>query len=207
MNRNVLVTLLICLPLMSIGCAATQVKQTWVDETYRGGKPEKVLIIAMISTPTVQREIESRFARRFRDRGITATEGFRIIPVEQLPAHDARDVVVAKVRELKVDAVLIVRRAVTRTTEDHIPGMTIAHGMGGGTSAVVWSSAPTAPTTQAYSHDTEFLGMEAQLYDAQTEKLIWFLQTETRLTGPPQEGIEPYVSLVARKLFSAKPFH
>lgn len=207
MNRNVLVTLLLFLPLMSIGCAATQVKQAWVDETYQGGKPEKVLIIAMISTPTVQREIESQFAKRFRDRGITATEGFRILSVDQLSAHDARDVVVAKVREMMVDAVLIVRRAASRTTKEYIPGMTIEHGMGGGTAAVVWSSAPTAPSTQAYSHETEFLNMEAQLYDARTERLIWFLQTETRLTGPPQEGIEPYVSLVSKKLFSAKPFH
>ncbi len=111
---------------------------------------------------------------------------------------------------MKIDAVLIVRPAVSRTTEENIPGMTLTRsiGYGGvGTSAVIASSAPPAPTTQAYSHNSEFLNIETQLYDAQTEKLIWFLQTETLLNGPPQEGIKPYVSLVASKLFSAKPFH
>ncbi len=189
------------------GCSATQVKQAWIDEAYEGRKPENVLIIAIMGNPTVQREIESQFARRFRDRGIKATEGFRIMPVDQLPAQEARDVVVAKVRELKVDAVLIVRPAGSRNTEENIPGMTLVHGMGYGGAAVVASSAPMAPSTQAYSHNTIFLSMETQLYNAQTEKLIWLLQTETRLDGPPQEGIQPYVSLVARKLFSAKPFH
>jgi hypothetical protein len=195
--------------IVHFGCSATQVKQAWIDEAYEGRKPENVLIIAMMGNPTVQREIESQFARRFRDRGIKSTEGFRIMPVDQLPGQDARDVVVAKVRELKVDAVLIVRPAVSRTTEENIPGMTLTRGIGYGgvgTTAVIASSAPTAPTTQAYSHDTKFLNMETQFYDAQNERLIWFLRTETRLDGPPQEGIEPYVSLVARKLFIAKPF-
>jgi hypothetical protein len=195
--------------IVHFGCSATQVKQAWIDEAYAGKKPENVLIIAMMGNPTVQREIESQFARRFRDRGIKSTEGFRIMPVDQLPGQDARDVVVAKVRELKVDAVLIVRPAVSRTTEENIPGMTLTRGIGYGgvgTTAVIASSAPTAPTTQAYSHDTKFLNMETQFYDAQNERLIWFLRTETRLDGPPQEGIEPYVSLVARKLFIAKPF-
>ena len=72
---------------------------------------------------------------------------------------------------------------------------------------MIASSAPMNPTTQSYSHDTKFLGMEAQLYDAQTEKLIWFMQTETRLTGPAQEEIRPFVSLISRELFSGKLFH
>jgi len=210
MSRNLSIILLFVALIVHSGCSTTQVKQAWIDEAYGGGKPANVLIIAMMGNPTVQREIESQFARRFRDRGIKATEGFRIMPVDQLPARDARDVVVAKVREMKADAVLIVLPAVSRTTEANIPGMTLTRGIGYGgvgTTAVIASSAPTAPTTQAYSHNSEFLNMETQLYDAQTEKLIWFLQTETRLNGPPQESIAPYVSLVARKLFSSKPFH
>ncbi len=212
MNRILSIILLLAALIVNSGCSTTKVKQAWSDEAYGGGKPENVLIIAMMNNPTVKREIESQFARRFKDRGIRATEGFRIMPADQLPAQDARDSVVAKVHELKVDAVLIVRPAVSRTTEETIPGMTLTRGIGYGyggvgTTAVIASSAPTAPTTQAYSHNSEFLNMETQLYDAQTEKLIWFLQTETRLNGPPQEGIKPYVSLVAGKLFSSKPFH
>jgi len=210
MNRILSIILLFVALIVHSGCSTTQVKQAWSDEAYGGGKPENVLIIAMMGNPTVQREIESQFARRFRDRGIKATEGFRIIPEDQPPAQDPRDMVIAKVRELKADAVLIVRPAGSRATEENIPGMTLTRGIGYGgvgVSAVVASSAPPSPTTQAYSHKTEFLSMETQLYDAQTERLIWFLQTDTRLNGPPQEGIAPYVSLVARKLFSAKPFH
>ncbi len=194
---------------MHFGCAATQVKNSWIDETYGGGKPEKVLIIAMMSTPTVQREIESQFARRFRDRGVDATEGFRIIP-DPISEQNGRESVIAKIHEMKVDAVLIVRPAVSRSKEEYIPGMTLVRGIGYGgvgTTAVVASSEPMAPSTQSYSHDTKFLSMETQLYDAQTERLIWFLQTDTRLDGPPQEGIKPYISMVIKKLFTEKPFH
>ncbi len=91
MTRILSIILLPVALIVNSGCSTTKVKQAWSDEAYGGAKPENVLIIAMMNNPTVQREIESQFARRFRDRGIKATEGFRIMPDDQRPAQDARD--------------------------------------------------------------------------------------------------------------------
>jgi hypothetical protein len=211
-NRRVLSQLILLLPaacLVLSGCAATQVMQVWRDEAYRPVKLKSVLVIALAEIPTVQREIESRFANQFRDRGITVTEGFRVITADQRNAPDARDVVAAKVRELGVDSVLIVERDSGRTKTEYIPGMTIVHGtgygMGGGT-AVVASSQPMAPTTQGYEHTDKFLGLQTQLYDAGTGKIIWFMRTETKVKGAPQEQIKPYVAAVSARLFEERFF-
>ncbi len=199
---------LICLALA--GCATTQVKQVWRDDTYPQGKLQNVLVIASAGNATVQRVIESQSAKRFRERGVKATEGFRVLSADKVSADETRNMVVAKMRELGVDSVLIVQRDAGRQENEYIPGMTIqtgfGYGYGAGVSAVVASSAPTAPTTQGYGHTREFFGMRTQLFDAGTEKIIWFVRTETRVDGPLQEEVKPYVSLVARRLFSEKLF-
>jgi hypothetical protein len=197
----------VCLTLS--GCAATKITQVWRDESYRPVKLKHVLVIALAGVPTVQREIESRFAKQFQDRGIAVTEGFRVITADQRNAPDARDVVAAKVRELGVDSVLIIERDSGRTEKEYIPGMTIVHGtgygMGGGT-AVVASSQPMAPTTQGYEHTNKFFGMQTQLYDAGTGKIIWFIRTETRVNGSLQDEIKPYVADVSARLFGERFF-
>jgi hypothetical protein len=209
-RKGVLNTLILLLPAVSLvvsGCASTQVKQVWQDESYPPGKLKNVLVLAAAGNPTVQREIESQFAKRFRERGIKVTEGFRVLPVDQLPAHDARGVVVAKMRELGVDSLLLIQRDSGRNEKEYIPGMTIQTGFGYyGGAAVIASSAPTAPSTQGYSHTREFFGMRTLLFDTGTEKVVFFMRTETRVDGPLQEQIKPYVSLVSRKLFSEKLF-
>lgn len=213
-NRRVLNPLILLFPAACLalsGCAATKVTQVWRDEAYRPVKLKNVVVIALAEIPTVQREIESRFAKQFRDRGIAVTEGFKVITADQRNAPDARDVVAAKVRELGADSVLIIERDAGRTEKEYIPGMTIVHGtgygygMGGGT-AVVASSQPMAPTTQGYEHTDKFFGMQTQLYDAGTGKIIWFMRTETRMNGPLQEEIKPYVAAVSAKLFGERFF-
>ena len=212
-NRWVLRPLVVLLPVVCLalsGCAATKVTQVWRDEGYRPVKLKSVLVIALAEIPTVQREIESRFAKQFQDRGITVTEGYRVITADQRNAPDARDVVAAKVRELGVDSVLIIERNSGRMETAYIPGMTIVHGsgygMGGGGTAVVASSQPMAPTTQGYEYTNKFFGMQTQLYDAGTGKIVWFMQTETRMSGPLQEEIKPYVAAVSARLFGERFF-
>ena len=215
MKRSVLATLLLSVLLAILGCAATKVQQVWIDETYLAGRPKNVLVIAALNQPTARRMMESEFAKRLKKGGVSATESFRVIDSDEIESSEARKAVVAKIRELGTDAVLLTRVAGIRKSTETIPGMTITAGYGfpygvGGSSAYASVGytfpGPSAPTTQGYSKEREFLALETQLFDVRTEKLIWAVRTETRLTGPPQEEIAPYVSLVARKLFDDRIF-
>lgn len=216
MNRSVLVTILLCVLLVSIGCASMQVKQVWIDETYQGGQPKNVLVIAVMKQPTTRRMMESEFVKHFKKKGIGAVESFRALTTDTLEGDAARDGIVAAVKERGIDAVLTVRSAGSRIEERNIPGMTITTGVGmpygsygawGGYTTVMASfPEPSAPTTQGYSAEQKFLSLETQLYDVRTEKLIWSALSEMRISGPPQEEIKDFVSLMSRELFRAKPF-
>ena len=215
-QRSVGIVLCAVLSLLAAGCAATKVQQIWRDDSLGAARPAKVLVIALVRNQTARRSIESEFAKRLRAKGMTAAESFREVPAEDLGSDAAREAVLGALQRDGADAVLVSRLIAVRREKETIPGMTITSGFGmpmgsygawGGYSAVVASfPGPTAPTTQGYSHERKFLVMETQIFDVKSEKLVWAARTETRLTGPPQEEIVPYVSLVAKRLFSGGPW-
>jgi hypothetical protein len=203
-------SLLLLLSLFMTGCAATQVKQVWKDQNYQEGRLNSVFIVAMVYNDTARRMFESEFAKQLNGRGIKAVESFRSIEMETLKSDGLRDAAIAKMRELGSDALLMSRVVDSRTTEEIIPGMTITAGFGMYGGAYVGASysfnQPSAPTTQSYSHEQKFLGIETSLFSARTEKLLWAARSETRIKTSPMEEIRPYVSLIGGKLLGEKMF-
>jgi hypothetical protein len=195
--------------LVMAGCAATQVQQVWTDEASPGGRLNSVFIIVLVNEPSTRRMFETEFARYFKYRGNKAAESFRDLEIETFYEKGSRDAVLAKLREQGIDAVLMTRVVDHRTKENIIPGMTITagYGMWGASAGVGYTfGGPSAPTTQSYSREENFLGLETSVFDVRTEKLLWSIRTETRITGTPQDEIKPYVGLVTEKLFRAKWF-
>jgi len=198
------------------GCAATQVKQVWKDEAFQRGGLDNVLIIGILKNDTARRTFESEFVKYFKSRGIAARESFRVLPTDSLEGDEARDAIVQKIKELGINAVLMTRVIGSRTAKETIPGMTITAGYGlpygsygawGAYAGVGYSfPGPSQPTTQGYSHEDTFLVLEARLFDVKNEKLIWAAQSETRLSGAPQEEIKPYIRVIADRLFHDKLF-
>jgi hypothetical protein len=202
-------SILLMYSLLMAGCAATQVQQVWTDQTFQNGHLQSVLIVVLVSDPSTRRMFESEFAKYFKNRGINAIESFRDLEIGSLNGNALRDAILAKMQEKDSDTLLLTRVVDHRTKENIIPGMTITSGIGwGGASAAAGYSfpGPSAPTTQSYSHEETFLGLVTNLFDARTEKLLWSIQTETRISRTPQEEVKPYVALVTKKLFNAKLF-
>ena len=162
-----------------------------------------------VYNPSTRRMFESEFAKRFKYRGINAVESFTDIEIETLRDQNSQDAILAKIQKIGSDAVLIARVVDRRTKENIIHGMRITSRFGlwgTSTGASYAFPRPSAPTMQAYSHKETFSWLETNLFDARSEKLLWTIRTETRLSGPPPEEIKPYFALVAKKLFNAKMF-
>jgi hypothetical protein len=201
--------LMLCF-LVLTGCAATQVQQVWKDQNYQEGRLNNVFVIAMVYNDTARRMFESEFAKKLNGSGIKAVESFRSIEMETLKSAGLRDAAIAKIRELGCDALLLSRVVDSRTKEEIIPGMTITTGFGMYGGAYVGASysfnQPAAPTTQSYSHEQKFMGIETSLFSARTEKLLWAARSETRIEKSAMEEIRPYVSLIGGKLLSENMF-
>jgi hypothetical protein len=191
------------------GCAATKVQQVWTDENYQDGRLKSVLIVVLAANPTARMTFESQFADQFNRRGIKGIESFRSLEMETITGTGSQDAILKKMQELGSDAVLMTRVVDSRTKSEIIPGMTITAGYGYGGAYVGASyafSGPSAPTTQSYSHDQKFLGLETSLFSAKTEKLLWSARSETRITSSALDEIGPYVSVISGRLFGEKMF-
>jgi len=196
--------LLIC-SLMTAGCAATRVTRVWEDESYQGGRLNNVLIIVFVTDPTARRMFESEFAKQFKRRGIDAIESFRDPEMDKLEGNESRSVIMTKIHEQRIAAVLMTRVVAVRREEDTIPGMTISAGFGTVGMGYAFTG-PSAPTTQGYSHEDKFLGLETNLYHEGTEKLLWSVRSETRISASAMEEIKPYVAIISRQLFETNLF-
>ena len=192
------------------GCPALQVKQVWEDEAYRGGRPQKVLVVCDMITPTMKRAFENEFVKSLRYQKMQAVESFRIVPEGALDQSGGREAVVAMIREQGFDAVLFTRTMTGRSETRDIPGMTIVSGFGspyGGSVGVAATiGGPSQPTTQGYTHEQNYMTIETQLFDVRTEKRLWASQSELRLDGSPEKHIKPYVAMITDKLATAKLF-
>jgi hypothetical protein len=195
------------------GCPALQMKQVWEDEAYRGGRPQKVLVICNMSVPTDKRAFENEFVKYLKAEGMQPVESFRIFP-EGVPNDDnGREAVVAQIRAQGFDAVLFTRAMKGRTEVREIPGMTIVsgfgyspYGYGGGVGISATIGGPSQPTTQGYSHEQDFVTIETLLFDVRTGKRLWASQSELRVSGEPREHIKPYVAMVTDELAKTKIF-
>ena len=195
------------------GCPALQVQHVWQDDTYRGGRPQKVLVLCVMNVPTVKRSFENEFAMNLNAKGIKAVESFRVIPEGSVSESGGRDAMVALIKEQGFDAVLFTRAVAGRTEVRDVPGMTIVSGFGypygtaGGwgayAGAAVTIGGPSTPTTQGYTHEQKYLTIETQLFDTRTEKCLWAAQSELRLNGQPQAHIRPYVVQITDRLAKA----
>ena len=113
------------------GCSpALQLKQVWEDDEYRNGRPQKVLVVCDMVTPTMKRAFENEFVKFLRHQNMEAVESFRIVPEGALNENGGREAAVALIREQGFDAVLFTRTMTGRSETRDIPGMTIVSGFG-----------------------------------------------------------------------------
>lgn len=198
------------------GCSALKVQHVWQDDAYRGGRPQKVLVMCVMNVPTVKRAFENEFVKNLGAQGMTAVESFRILPEGSYSDNGGRDAMVALIKEQGFDAILFTRAVTGRSEVRDVPGMTIVSGIGypyssmgaWGTyaGAAVTIGGPSQPTTQGYSHEQKYLTIETQLFDTRTEKCLWAAQSELRLNGQPQAHIRPYVVQISDRLAKAAIF-
>jgi hypothetical protein len=192
------------------GCPAMKVKQVWEDDAYRGGKPQKVLVLCAMDVPTVKRAFENEFVKNLKYHGIQAVESFRIVPETAFSEGGAREAMVALIREQGFDALLYTRALKGRTEVRDVPGMTIVSGFGypygGGVGVSATIGGPSQPTTQGYSHEQDYLTIDTVLFDVRTEGRLWASESELRVSGQSQEHIKPYVAMITDKLVKARIF-
>jgi hypothetical protein len=174
-----------------VACAATRITSSWLDESYTAGPLKRVLVVGISAKESVRKTFENTFVAEMRAAGVEAAASYPLLP--DIKEGDA-EAIRSAARSLSVDRVLVTRLVAVEEKEVFNPPVTAPvpqdyYYSYGWYYSTVFDSANEA----GYYSSREFVKLESNLYDTDTEGLIWSAATET---------IDPEdIAAAARELF------
>jgi hypothetical protein len=186
--------------LFTASCASTKTLSVWKDEGHNQ-KLGKTLVIAIAELDFMRNHFENVLALRLGDSGIDAIPSNKVMP----QAKPDREVIMAKVRELGVENVLIARVINKDEYSELMPGgvyFVPADYYSGWHSFYEDSYSIVAVPGSAY--DAEFFTMVTNIYDVRSEKLIWSYLSRVKVETSRQGAINPFIETIIKKLESSK---
>lgn len=185
-----------------VSCATTQVVNVWMDEGFKGKKISKALVIGVTPKEETRKLFEDTFSRKLKERGVDAVSSYTVLPRGSMPE---KETVVAKVKEIGADSVLVTKLVDRKTVRTYVPGQAYV--------------APTGPyynyygyyrtsysyvQTPGYTIDDQVALVETNVYDVETEKLMWTAHAEVWTSDATSyELLQSYIGAMVSKLASS----
>lgn len=200
MKRHIKVSyfLIIC-TFFFTSCATTTITDVWKAQDYKG-KAQKIVVLMVAKSPDIRNVFENRFVAELEARGNKAIQSYKIVTMEQLPD---REFVKSQIKRTGADTVLISRLIDIKTIEGYVPGQRYIDFMP--SSYYGWGSYYTVISADyGYTADIQVSHIETNLYNMETEKLIWSAHSKTERTEGEQQLINTFIKIILQKLSSDK---
>jgi hypothetical protein len=184
-----------CLSVM-MSCATTTLDSVWKDPNYQG-ELNNVLVIGIARRENTRRLFEDRFVTQLKKNGKNAIASYTIIPsLEKIN----KATVETKIETLAVNAVVVTKVVNVREKRSYASagpysGRPYNEGWYGGYSR---GSRDTYSPKPLYKY--EVVGLEINIYDPQTDKLIWSAWSDTIVDVSVQASIESLIKAIIEKL-------
>jgi len=182
-------------------CAGTKLVAEWKDEAHQG-YPKKIFVVGLSKEYGPRTLVEDEFVRQLKARGSDAIASYAVLPGKEKPDRDA---VLAKVRELGADAIIVVKFLKKEMGDTHTPLRRYAVPQGFDTS---WDSYYGGVSSDVgirdISYDYNVLTMETTLYDAATRQPIWSALSQSTYQQGAVKQIKPFTSAIIGRLAHEK---
>lgn len=183
-----------------MGCAsATRVTDTWQNPDFPSPEYNRVFVAALIGDISARQTIEDEMAIRLENQGIQVIKSTEAFPPDftEDPLDD-KEAILNKVREENSDAILTVSVIDEETDTRYVAGdvtynPTLRFGFYGDFWGYFSHYYPQLYDPGYYAKDKIYF-LETNLYDADSEKLVWSAQS--RSYNP--EDVEMFSAEVAQ---------
>jgi hypothetical protein len=194
------ITIGMLIAMLITACATTKLTSAWKDPSYQG-QPRKIMVIGVAKKPVNKRIFEDEFVRQLKARGTNAVASYTVMPDEKQGDHA---VIAAKMKEQGADAVLISRLVSKKTVRTYVPGSVSYPTSYYGNWRDYYGYGTQSVYTPGYTAEDEYALMEANLYDAGNDKLIWSAASETEIRGSDQNQIISYIGVMVNAMADQK---
>jgi hypothetical protein len=180
------------------GCASSKITGEWKDPDLTNKKYTHILVIGVAKQPDRRKFYEDEFARQLARQGIMAIASHTIIPRDKM---QDKDTIVKSIEGLKVDGVIVTRLMGIKEQKKVEHGKTykIPYGYYNNMYDYYDNTFATAPS-RSYAESHEYLQLESNLYDAETEKLSYTITTDTFIRQKFEKRITAYIETVVQQL-------
>jgi hypothetical protein len=170
-----------------ISCSTSQkVLSSWVNkEELKGKKYSKVFILALTQNQSSRTIVEFDLAATLKERGYESVKSIDALAGSFRENNSAtKEDVLAKVRELNCDVIFTVSLLDSKTETRYVPGSSAyyapypTYGYYGGFGGYYGHYAPAVYSPGYYTTDKSYY-LEANLFDANSEKILWSVQSVT----------------------------
>jgi hypothetical protein len=174
--------------LVAVSCGST----TSITASYKEPQAattdfKKVFIVALTDNTYAQQAVENTMSKLMTDRGATTIKSMDVLPPNFRKAAEAKDreMVLQKLREKGCDAIMTVALVDAKEESRYVPGtttsyypMSYGYGYYGGFGSYYTYGYNNFYTPGYYTEDKVYY-LETNIYDANTEKLVWSAQSQT----------------------------
>lgn len=184
---------------------STEITGSWKSEK----KPEKiitsVMVAALTSNINARQTLENDLAKRLRESGVNVVKSMDVLPptYTETGAVDKEELL-KKIKDNHVDAILTVALVDEQTENRYVPGTygyapLSSFGYYGYFSGYFNTWYPVMISPGYYVMDRIYF-LETNLYDAETEELIWSAQSETYNPANLDRFSEGYSKVVIERM-------
>lgn len=180
-------------------CASTKVVNEWKDPNLTTKKFKKIMVIGVAKQPPQRRSYEDEFVRQLQAKGVKAIASHTLIPRDKM--RD-RDTITQNIEGLGVDGVIITRlKEVNDKKQFFGEKDKIPYDNYNNMYEYYNSSFVMAPSSHSRNPTNyQKFGFESNLYDTETEKLVFSLVSNTYAQDNIQERLGSYIKTVVTKL-------
>jgi len=183
------------------GCSQTKVTSVWVDPEYQGDGIDNVFVVGVSKDGGLRRIFEDEFVSLFKERGVTATSSYRLVPDEDLRDEKILD---DKVNASGSDTILMTRLIDIRKDTQYVPPDYVyappPYYYGG------WHGYYNRAymVSPGYTVEYETAVLETNLYDLKSDKLIWSARSDAPTDGNIGKHIKDFARSIINQLAETK---
>ncbi|WP_224744097.1 DUF4136 domain-containing protein [Pontibacter aquaedesilientis] len=197
------------MPILSLflyGCASsTQITGSWKSPEALPQQYQRIVVAALTDNVLARQEVENDLQAQLRLRGIEASKSIDLFP----PSAGAKtgpdvNLLLDRIKENGHDAILTAALVDEKTETRYVPGNVGYRPM----TRFMWYGSfrgyytywyPTLYDPGYYTEDKVYY-LETNLYDAQTDKLVWAAQSRSYSPGSLRRAAAKFAEITVQKM-------
>jgi len=187
---------LIVVAMLLTSCVTTQINTVWKEPSYQS-RPAKIMVIGVAKNPLNRRIFEDEFVTQLKIHGTEAIASYAVLPDRQQEDHV---VIAAKVKDLGADAILITRLVSKKIVKTYVPPSPYFPPPYYGTWPDYYGYGYRYMYMPGYIAEDEYAVIETNLYEANSDKLIWAASSETGIRDSKQAQIREYIGVMVKNM-------